>query len=83
MATRTRAVADEQNISGEAVDTEHRPLLIDIPGVQAELGDTSRTTVYELIKRGDLVKVNIGRRSFVTSKSLAAYVERLSAAVTA
>jgi hypothetical protein len=51
--------------------------------VQAELGDTSRTTVYELIKRGDLVKVNIGRRSFVTSKSLAAYVERLSAAASA
>jgi predicted DNA-binding transcriptional regulator AlpA len=44
------------------------------------LGGIGRTTVYELIKRGELVKVNIGRRGFVTSESLAAYVDRLTAA---
>ncbi|UXA15250.1 helix-turn-helix domain-containing protein [Mycobacterium sp. SMC-8] len=40
------------------------------------------TTIYELIKRGELVKVNIGRRSFITADSLAAYVDRLSMAST-
>lgn len=47
------------------------------------LGGIGHTTMYELIKRGEIVKVNIGRRSFVTAESLAAYVERLSEAATA
>lgn len=58
-------------------------LLVPIPGAQATLGGLSRTTIYELVKSGDLVKVNIGRRGFITAKSLAAYVDRLSEAVTA
>jgi predicted DNA-binding transcriptional regulator AlpA len=47
------------------------------------LGGLGRTTIYELIDRGDLVKVNIGRRSFVTTDSFAAYVDRLSEAASA
>jgi predicted DNA-binding transcriptional regulator AlpA len=58
-------------------------LLIPIPTVCAELGGVSRTTVYELVNRGELVKVNIGRRGFITGESLAAYVDRLSEAATA
>ena len=42
------------------------------------LGGVGRTTVYELIKRGELTQVHIGRRSFLTAKSLEAYVNRLS-----
>jgi excisionase family DNA binding protein len=42
------------------------------------LGGVGRTTVYELIKRGELTQVHVGRRSFLTAKSLAAYVDRLS-----
>jgi hypothetical protein len=42
------------------------------------LGGIGHTTMYELIKRGELKKVNIGRRSFITTESLAAYVDRLS-----
>jgi excisionase family DNA binding protein len=42
------------------------------------LGGIGRTTVYELIKRGELTQVHVGRRSFLTAKSLAAYVDRLS-----
>ena len=44
------------------------------------LGGVGRTTVYELIKRGELTQVHVGRRSFLTSKSLEAYVDRLSEA---
>jgi hypothetical protein len=47
------------------------------------LGGVGRTTVYDLIKRGELTQVHIGRRGFITAKSLAAYVDRLSAAATA
>jgi predicted DNA-binding transcriptional regulator AlpA len=63
-------------------DTTQR-LLIPIPTVCEELGGVSRPTVYALVNRGELVKVNIGRRGFITGESLAAYVNRLSEAATA
>jgi hypothetical protein len=52
-------------------------LLVPIPDTMIALG-VGRTKVYELIDDHEIVKVNIGRRSFVTVKSLAAYVDRLS-----
>jgi hypothetical protein len=52
--------------------------LVSITETRHVLGDIGHTTVYELIKRGEIVKVNIGRRGFVTSESLEAYVDRLS-----
>jgi predicted DNA-binding transcriptional regulator AlpA len=58
-------------------------LLIPIPTACAELGGVSRTTVYDLVNRGELVKVNIGRRGFIIGESLAAYVNRLSEAASA
>lgn len=54
------------------------PKLDSIPDAQAYLGGISRTTLYELAKRGDLAVVNIGRRAFVTRASLDHYVDRLS-----
>jgi predicted DNA-binding transcriptional regulator AlpA len=58
-------------------------LLVSIPTVCSQLGGISRTTVYDLVNRGELVKTNIGRRGFITAESLAAYVDRLSEAATA
>jgi hypothetical protein len=63
--------------------TEQEQLLIPIQRICSALGDVSRTTVYDLVNRGELVKVNIGRRGFITAKSLAAYVDRISEAATA
>jgi excisionase family DNA binding protein len=37
-----------------------------------------RSTLYELIEKGELKKVNIGRRSFITAASLKAFVDRLA-----
>lgn len=54
--------------------------LVPIPETRHRLGDIGHTTVYELIKRGEIVKVNIGRRGFITSESLEAYMDRLGAA---
>ncbi|MGO9508510.1 MAG: helix-turn-helix domain-containing protein [Mycobacterium sp.] len=58
-------------------------LLVPIPKAQFELGGVSRPTVYKLVNEGQLTKVNIGRRGFITAKSLAAYVDRLSEAASA
>ena len=52
-------------------------LLVPIPGVAGQLGGVCRTTVYKLINDGELELVKIGRRSFITGKSLTAYVDRL------
>jgi hypothetical protein len=62
--------------------TEHEQLLVPIPGACSTLGNVSRTTVYDLVNQRELVKVNIGRRGFITAKSLAAYVDRLSESAT-
>lgn len=43
------------------------------------LGGVSSTTVYELVKRGELVKVNIGRRGFITTDSINAFIDRITA----
>jgi hypothetical protein len=58
-------------------------LLVPIQDTGHQLGGVSRTTIYDLVNRGELVKVNIGRRGFITAESLAAYVDRLAEAATA
>jgi hypothetical protein len=65
------------------MDSETERLLVPYDEARRKLGDIGRTTMYELFDQGELVRVNIGRRGFVTAKSLAAYVDRLSEAATA
>jgi Helix-turn-helix domain len=57
--------------------------LVSIPEAREILGGIGHTTMYDLIKRGEVVKVNIGRRGFITSESLAAYVDRITVAASA
>jgi hypothetical protein len=61
------------------MDREPRRL-VPVPEARRTLGDIGHTMVYDLVNRGEIVKVNIGRRSFITSQSLDAYLDRLSAA---
>jgi Helix-turn-helix domain len=44
--------------------------------VMALLG-VGETTLWKLQKAGELQTCNIGRRCYITSKSLAAYIEKL------
>jgi hypothetical protein len=53
-------------------------LLVSIHDARATLGGVGRSTLYELVNRGEIVKVSIGRRGFITAESLAAYVNRLT-----
>jgi predicted DNA-binding transcriptional regulator AlpA len=57
--------------------------LVSIPESREILGGIGHTTMYELIKRGEVTKVSIGRRRFITSESLAAYMDRITEAATA
>jgi predicted DNA-binding transcriptional regulator AlpA len=52
--------------------------LVPIPEARHVLGDIGNTTIYDLIKRKKLTKVNIGRRGFVTSESLNAFLDDLT-----
>lgn len=51
--------------------------LVPIPEAMEYLGGVCRSTIYSLIDGGDLVRVHVGRRAFVTGASLAAYLDRL------
>jgi Helix-turn-helix domain len=51
-----------------------------VPEAKQILGGIGTTTIYELMKTGEIERVNIGRRAFVTATSLVAYVDRLSEA---
>ena len=57
------------------------PTLLSIPKACADLGDISRTTLWELANEGLVERVHIGRRAFITSKSIAAYCDSLSGSV--
>ncbi len=55
-----------------------RRLLISVAGARKELGGISNTTFYELVKAGDLPTIKIGRRTFVATSELDAFVKRQS-----
>jgi hypothetical protein len=54
------------------------PIVSGPGGVGARLGGIGRTKIYELIGHGELTRVRIGRRTFVTAESLVAYVDRIA-----
>jgi helix-turn-helix protein len=58
-------------------------LLVPIPDACRILGYLGRTKVYELVNNGELTKVSIGRRGYITAASIEAYVNRLSESATA
>jgi hypothetical protein len=68
------------DIHKERIIVAQLKLLVPIPEAQIVLGDISRSHLYELIESREIKKVNIGRRSFVTTESIEAYVARLASA---
>lgn len=71
---------ETQNPGGEAVP--RRLIPIDESGAHIVGGSRdsrplSRSTIYRLIERGELQRVNIGKRAFVTADLIEAYLERL------
>ena len=63
--------------AGQGMDATTKRL-VSIPEARQLLGNIGHTTLYELVNRREIVKVNIGRRGLITSESLEAYMDRLS-----
>ena len=57
--------------------TQHTAQLLSIQEACKSLGGIARSTLYELVNRGELEKVNIGRRGAITAASVSRYIERL------
>lgn len=74
---------DQNDERGNTMDSGTTRRLVSIPEAREILGGIGHTTLYDLINHGELLKVNIGRRGFITSESLAAYVDRLTEAAMA
>ena len=52
-------------------------ILFSIQQTRERLGGISRSTLYNLLSRGELRLVKIGRRSFVTAESLQDFIRTL------
>ena len=51
------------------------PLLWDIATTQRQLGGIARGSVDRLVRRGQLVRVKVGRRSLITRESVVRLIE--------
>lgn len=60
------------------MQTRELARLVPIDDAQRELGGIGRTTLYELIDQGHLVRARIGRRAFITGESIAAYIDSIT-----
>ncbi|WP_197377553.1 helix-turn-helix domain-containing protein [Mycolicibacterium baixiangningiae] len=58
---------------------ENAQMLVAYSSARSLLGGIGRTTLYALIDAGEIQRVKIGNRAFVTARSITDYVERLSA----
>jgi excisionase family DNA binding protein len=59
------------------MDTMHLPLLVAMPDVPKYLGDISRSKIYELVANGELTRIRIGRRAFISGESIAGFLDKL------
>lgn len=53
-------------------------LLHPLPEAQDALGGMGRSTVYELIKAGEIAVVKVGRRTYIAHDELLRYVQALT-----
>lgn len=59
------------------MDTTHLPSLVAMPDVPNYLGDISRSKIYELVANGELKRIRIGRRAFISGESIAGFIDKL------
>ncbi len=62
------------------MDSTTDRVLVPYDEARHKLGDIGRTTFYGLIDEQKLVRVNIGRRGFITAESIRRYVDSLTEA---
>ncbi len=55
------------------------PALVSMPDVPYYLGHVSRSKVYGLVASGELTRVRIGGRAFISGESIAAFLGKVLA----
>ena len=58
----------------------NEPLLVPVPQACAELGGISPSYLYELLGRGEVRSVSLGRRRMIVRASLVEFIERRASA---
>ena len=58
-------------------DINHLPPLVAMAKVPGYLGDISRSKVYELVATGELTRVRIGARAFISGESITAFLTKV------
>jgi excisionase family DNA binding protein len=58
-------------------DINHLPPLVALTKVPGYLGDISRSKVYELVAAGELTRVRIGSRAFISGESITAFLTKV------
>jgi hypothetical protein len=61
------------------MNLENLPPLVSIVEARRILGGISHAKAYNLISRGELTRVNIDRRAFVTTDSISKLLEKILA----
>jgi len=61
------------------IEANEEALLVPVGQVSGLLGGLSRSSVYNLLDNGELERVKLGTRCFVTRSSIEALIERLRA----
>jgi predicted DNA-binding transcriptional regulator AlpA len=56
---------------------EKLPPLVAMPEVPSYLGKISRSNVYKLVDAGELTRVHIGSRAFITGESITAFLSKV------
>jgi excisionase family DNA binding protein len=61
------------------MENEQLPVLVAMPEVPKYIGDISRSKVYELVAAGELRRIRIGRRAFISGESITGFLSKLVA----
>jgi excisionase family DNA binding protein len=59
------------------MNDDRKPALLDYDEVRAYLGRVSRGKVKDLATRGEITKVQVGRRAMFSRASVEAFVQRM------
>lgn len=62
----------------DLIDLTKLPPVVDVPVAGGLLGGISRSKIDKLVREGHLRRVKIGRRSLVSTRSIAEYLDRLT-----
>ena len=64
-------------LKGDTIGTQIEPLSVDIPGA-CQLTGLGRSKLYDLLGRGEIASVKVGKRRLILVAELRAWLQRLA-----